>query len=59
MGVALIQTEFDALLGEHLRWNDGEGGRRLDLTGRSLTGLRLAGRRVDGAGAQRGRPVRL
>ncbi|PWW58353.1 pentapeptide repeat-containing protein [Actinokineospora spheciospongiae] len=47
--MALGQIEFDALLREHQRWNDGEGGGRLDLTGHVLMGLRLAGRRVDGA----------
>jgi uncharacterized protein YjbI with pentapeptide repeats len=49
MELALTQAEFDELLSDHQRWNDREGGRQLDLTGRSLTGLRLAGRRMDGA----------
>jgi uncharacterized protein YjbI with pentapeptide repeats len=49
MAQTLSQAEFDALLDDHQRWNTNKGGRQLDLTGRSLTQLRLAGRRVDGA----------
>jgi uncharacterized protein YjbI with pentapeptide repeats len=49
MARTLSQAEFDALLDDHRRWNDNEGGRQLDLTGRSLAPLRLAERRVDGA----------
>ncbi len=49
MAQTLGQAEFDALLDDHRRWNDNDGGRQLDLTGRSLTRLRLAGQRVDGA----------
>jgi uncharacterized protein YjbI with pentapeptide repeats len=49
MAQTLSEAEFDALLDDHRRWNNNDGGRQLDLTGRSLTQLRLAGRQVDGA----------